>query len=111
MSATKPFDEVAIRMYREDPALAADMLNACLEDGDTEGFLLALRHVSKAFGGMPEVARATGLHEKTLYKSLSKKGNPSLKTLMGLVGAMGMRIALVPTEKQCVYRVETAVRS
>ena len=56
MSATKPFDEVAIRMYREDPSLAADMLNACLEDGDTEGFLLALRHVSKAFGGMPEVA-------------------------------------------------------
>ena len=101
MSATKPFDEVAIRMYREDPALAAEMLNACLEDGDTEGFLLALRHVSKAFGGMPEVARATGLHEKTLYKSLSKKGNPNLKTLMGVAGAMGMRIALVPAEKQC----------
>ncbi|GAB6112690.1 addiction module antidote protein [Desulfomicrobium salsuginis] len=105
MSATKPFDEVAIRMYREDPALAADMLNACLEDGDTEGFLLALRHVSKAFGGMPEVARATGLHEKTLYKSLSKKGNPNLKTLMGVAGAMGMRIALVPAEKQCDHRV------
>jgi len=46
MNATKPFDDVAIRMYREDPALAAAMLNACLEDGDTEGFLLALRHVS-----------------------------------------------------------------
>lgn len=48
MRATKPFDEVAIRMYREDPALAADMLNACLEDGDAEGFLLVLHHVSNA---------------------------------------------------------------
>jgi probable addiction module antidote protein len=54
---------------------------------------------------MPEVARATGLHEKTLYKSLSKKGNPNLKTLMGVAGAMGMRIALVPAEKQCDHRV------
>ena len=105
MSATKPFDDVAISMYREDPALAAEMLNACLEDGDMEGFLLALRHVSKAFGGMPEVARATGLHEKTLYKGLSKKGNPNLKTLMGVAGAMGMRIALVPAGKQCGRRV------
>lgn len=100
MNATKPFDDVAIKLYRDDPALAAVMLNACLEDGDTEGFLLALRHVSKAFGGMPEVARATGLHEKTLYKSLSSKGNPNLKTLIGVADAMGMRIALVPAEKR-----------
>lgn len=100
MNAAKPFDDVAIKLYREDPALAADMLNACLEDGDTEGFLLALRHVSKAFGGMPEVARAAGLHEKTLYKSLSSKGNPNLKTLIGVACAMGMRLALVTAEKR-----------
>jgi DNA-binding phage protein len=43
MNATKPFYDVAIRMYREDPALVADMLNACLEDGDTEGFLPVIR--------------------------------------------------------------------
>lgn len=100
MKATKPFDEMVIQMYRDDPALAAEMLNACLKDGNTEEFLLALRHATKAFGGMPEVAKATGLHEKTLYKSLSGKGNPNLKTLIGVAGAMGMRIALVPAEKQ-----------
>jgi probable addiction module antidote protein len=105
MNVTKPFDDVAVQLYRDDPALAADMLNACLEDGDTEGFLLALRHVSKAFGGMPEVARATGLHGKTLYKRLSSKGNPNLKTLMGVAGAMGTRIALVPAEKQHGHNV------
>ena len=66
MSATKPFEDMAIQMYREDPALAADMLNACLEDGEMEEFLLALRHVTKAFGGLSDVAWATGLHEKTL---------------------------------------------
>ena len=45
------------------------------------------------------MAKATGVHEKTLYKSLSGKGNPTLKTLIGVAGAMGMRIALVPAEK------------
>lgn len=99
MTATKPFEDVAIQMYREDPELAADMLNACLEDGSTEEFLLALRLVTKAFGGMAEVARATGLHEKTLYKSLSGKGNPNLKTLIGVAEVMGMRIAFVPDIK------------
>lgn len=104
MNATKPFDNVAVAMYREDPELAAKMLNACLEDGSTEEFLLALRHVTKAFGGMHEVAKATGLHEKTLYKSLSGKGNPNLKTLIGVAGAMGMRIALVPDAKRHGHR-------
>ena len=105
MSATKPFEDMAIQMYREDPALAADMLNACLEDGEMEEFLLALRHVTKAFGGMSEVAKATGLHEKTLYKSLSSKGNPNLKTLIGVAEVMAMRIALLPAEKHHNHRV------
>lgn len=72
------------------------MLNACLEDGEVEEFLLALRSVTKAFGGMAEVAKATGLHEKTLYKTLSEKGNPNLKTLLGTADVMGMRLAFVP---------------
>ena len=33
---------------KDDPALVVEMLNACLEDGD-----LALRHLAKAFGGIP----------------------------------------------------------
>ncbi|WP_177193040.1 DNA-binding protein [Desulfomicrobium apsheronum] len=45
------------------------------------------------------MARATGRHEKTLYKSLSSKENPNLKTLMDVAEAMGMRIPLVPTDK------------
>lgn len=94
-----PYDDVAADLYRDSPELAASVLNACLEDGDMEGFLLALRHVTKAFGSLPEVARATGLHEKTLYKSLAADGNPNLKTLMGLADALGMRLALLPRER------------
>lgn len=98
MKSTIPYDDVAVRLYRNEPALAAEMLNACLEDGDVEELLVALRHITKAFGGIPTVAKAGGLHEKTLYKTLSPKGNPNLKTLVGLAEAMGMRLAFVPVD-------------
>lgn len=105
MSAEKiqgavPYDEVAARMYADDPQLAADMLNACLAEGEMDEFLIALRHIAKAFGGLHEVARVTGLHEKTLYKSLNPTGNPTLKTLMGLADAMNMQLAFVPKTAQ-----------
>ena len=98
MKNAVPYDDVAVKMYKEDPALAAEMLNSCLEDGNLDELLIALRHMSKAFGGIPTVAKSTGLHEKTLYKTLSRQGNPNLKTLVSLAGAMGMRLAFVPAE-------------
>ena len=91
-----PYEDVAARMYADDPQLAADMLHACLEEGEVEEFLIALRHIVKAYGGLHEVASATGLHEKTLYKSLSASGNPTLKTLLGLARAINMQMAFVP---------------
>lgn len=95
-----PYDDVAARMYAKDPQLAADILNACLAEGEMDEFLIALRHIAKAFGGLHEVARVTGLHEKTLYKSLNPTGNPTLKTLMGLADAMNMQLAFVPKTAQ-----------
>ncbi len=65
---------MAVNLYRQDPALAAQVLNECLADGSVEEFLLALRHATKAFGGMPEFARATGVYEKKFCNMLSKKG-------------------------------------
>ena len=91
-----PYDDVAARLYANAPQLAADMLNACLDDGDVEEFLIALRHIVKAYGGLHEVASATGLHEKTLYKSLSASGNPTLKTLLGLAKAINMQVTFTP---------------
>lgn len=96
---TVPYDEVAVELYRDDPELAVNMLNTCLEEGDTQGLLVALRHISNAYGGIPEVAKNTGMHEKTLYKTLSAQGNPTLETLVSVAGAMGMRLAFVPAER------------
>ena len=57
---------MAVNLYKQAPVLAAQVLNECLADGSVKEFLLALCHATKAFGGMPEVAKATGYTKKAL---------------------------------------------
>ena len=78
-----------------DPIEAAGYLNAALEDGDKELFLLALRNVAEArLGGMSQLAAASGLNRESLYRMLSGKGNPELKSLDKLLHALGLKIAV-----------------
>jgi len=58
-----------------DPEEAAAYLNAALEDGDQQVFLLALRDVAEA-RGMSQVAREARLNREIMYRMLSPTGNP-----------------------------------
>lgn len=89
-------EDASVEMFRKDPELAADYLNSVLEDGDETDLMLALRTLSKAFGGVQEVARQADVNAHTLYRTLSEKGNPELKTLSAILKAMGMRLAIQP---------------
>lgn len=63
-----------------DPAEAAEYLNAALEDGSPEVFLMALKDVANA-KGISKIARETKLNRENLYRILSTHGNPKLKKL------------------------------
>lgn len=89
-------EEATITMFREDPSLAAEYLNDVLASGDEVDLMLALRDLSKAFGGIQEVARRADANPHTMYRTLSKQGNPSLKTLRAVLNAMGLRLAVQP---------------
>lgn len=78
----------------EDPGEAAQYLNACLEDGDPRVFLMALRDVAAARGGIRELSRETRLNRESLYRMLSKSGNPSLENLTAVLRACGLRLAV-----------------
>lgn len=77
----------------QDPEEAAAYLNAAIEDGDQQVFMLALRHVIQA-RGMTKVARETRLNRESLYKMLSATGNPQLASLNALLRSVGLRIAV-----------------
>jgi len=78
----------------QNPDDAAHYLNACLDDKDPRVFLLALRDVADAHGGVRALSRDAGLNRETLYRMLSKSGNPSLDSLAAVLKALGMRLAV-----------------
>ncbi len=79
----------------KDPEEAAGYLNAALEGGDTEVFLLALQNVIKAQGGVAKIAEKSHKSRTSLYKALSKNGNPHLKNTKEILSAIGMRFSVV----------------
>lgn len=83
-------------LYNYDPASALDSPEAisifmadALETGDTAYIAKALGVVARA-KGMTEIARETGLSREQLYRSFSEKGNPTLKTMIAVMRAVGV---------------------
>ena len=112
MKPDRDHEEASIEMFRDDPVLAANYLNSVLEDGDETDLMLALRTMSKAFGGVQEIARQADVNAHTLYRTLSAKGNPELRTLSSILQAMGMRLAIQPVGHRSTaglqLRIQTA---
>lgn len=63
-------------------------------DGDIEALLLSLRYVAEAQGGLGRLARKTHLNRESLYKTLSKKGNPKLQTVGLLLKGLGFQFSV-----------------
>lgn len=97
MKPSVSFDETRRKILR-DPESAAVYLEEMLQDGDMEQFTMALKHVAEAQGGVSGISRKTRLNRETLYRTLSKKGNPQLDTLTKILAAMKLRLSIVPAE-------------
>jgi probable addiction module antidote protein len=78
-----------------DQRFAAAYLQECLEDG-VETFLVALRDVARANGGIAGVAKTAEVRRESVYRALSRSGNPEFRTVDALVRALGLRITLAP---------------
>lgn len=99
MRRSRSHDEAMIQMIREDREFAAEYLRVAFEELDLEGgeisFLAALRQIVEARGGMAEIAEKAGLSRESLYRALSPKGNPTLKTMCKVVHATGLTFASI----------------
>lgn len=84
----------------KNPKEAAGYLNAALEDGDIDGFLEALRNVVEAQGGMTKLAKKTIKGRESLYKTISKSGNPYLRNTNDILHALGLQLAVTQQNKQ-----------
>jgi probable addiction module antidote protein len=78
----------------EDPRYAAEYLAQVLAEKDSAAFLIALKDVVEAGGGVGNLAGRVGLKRPSLYKILSKNGNPTLETLQEILGPLGLRVSM-----------------
>ena len=79
----------------KDPKYAAGYLSACLEE-DEKTFLVGLRDVAEARGGIRKLSKKTRLNREHLFRMLSKSGHPQLHSIRELVGAVGLKLTLQP---------------
>jgi len=81
-----------------DPREAAGYVNAALEDSD-EMFLIALRDVAEAHQ-MSAVANEAGVSRESIYRMLSKTGNPTHSNLRGILKALSLKLSVetLPSE-------------
>lgn len=92
--------DLEVAELRADRELAVEYLKAAMESldnpDDRAAGLLALRTVAEAYGGLGAVAADAGISRESLYRALSAKGNPTLKTLLAVLKAVGMKLSVEP---------------
>jgi probable addiction module antidote protein len=89
---TRPHEEF-LAEYLQDPRDVALYLNAALEDSE-EAFLEAIGDVAATVATMAEVADRAGIARQAAYRMLSRTGNPTYGSLIAILKALGLRLAI-----------------
>ncbi len=97
MRDSRPHDDAVVELLRDDPAFTDEYLSAALDEADQPGgreaLLAALRHIAEV-QGMTAVAERAGIPRESLYRALSPKGNPTIKTLLAVVNGAGLKLSV-----------------
>ena len=80
---------------RQSHNFAVAYLNVLVDDADQEELTAALGRIARSSGG-PRLAEKVELNAPSLYRTLSRRGNPELRSVAALLKAMGIRLALQP---------------
>ena len=92
--------EREVAELRANHELAVQYLKAAMESlddpDDRAAGLLALRTIAEAYGGLGAIAAEAGISRESLYRTLSPNGNPTLKTLLAVLKAVGMKLSVEP---------------
>ncbi|MNL72049.1 hypothetical protein D3C87_1972950 [compost metagenome] len=59
--------------------------------------------MAEAYGGLALVAQEAGITREALYRALSPTGNPTLKTLLAVLHALGMRLSVAPAGRTVIF--------
>jgi DNA-binding phage protein len=93
----RDFKDYHIEKLR-DPEDARIFISVALEeyeeDGDTEAFLLALKDVIEAQGGIAKITEHTKLSQQDVYDFFANKDNPRFDILEAILHALGFHLSV-----------------
>lgn len=92
MTAVMPFDPAEFLETEED---VSAFLNEAFATGDAKHIALCLGIAARA-KGMSTIAKETGLAREQLYRSFSAEGNPTLKSTLAVIHALGIAMTTMP---------------
>jgi len=77
----------------------AVFMSEAFKSNDVSYVAHALGVVARA-KGMSQIAGQTGLSREQLYRSFSERGNPTLKTTLAVMKALGVDLSATPHDSQ-----------
>ncbi len=98
LSKTKDYQEFLLKQL-QDSDLAAEYLSSAIQDGNIEEFLIALKNVAEAHGGIGLIAKMTKLNRQSMYKMFSEDGNPTISSLLLVLKAIGINVTFASHTK------------
>jgi DNA-binding phage protein len=96
---SKEYRETVLARIRNDKAFAKALYEQALEAllaGEHAEGLSMLRDMVHAEITFKELARQTGLNEKTLHRTLSRRGSPTVRTVAKIIAAIKEDLNFVP---------------
>jgi DNA-binding phage protein len=99
MALTRSYRETVVKRIQGDPAFARALYAeavASILGGETAVGLSQLRDIVHALVTFPELARVTGVPEKSLHRALSAHGNPRASTLGKVVVGIRESLGFIP---------------
>lgn len=99
MRKYRNYQEYLIKSLK-DPEEASAYLKACLDEAieanEFSIFLVALRNVVEAHGGVSEISSKMNVGRESFYKSLSQKGKPRFSTIIQALKSCGVEMDFHP---------------
>ena len=89
-----------LKKQLQNPDMSAEYLSAAVREGSLEGFLIALKSVAEAHGGIGTIAKVTNLNRQSMYRMFSERGNPTVSNLLTVLHALGIEISFISQEKK-----------
>ncbi len=101
---SRPFDPAN---YLKTDTARVLYMNECLKVGDATHIADAVGVIARS-RGMTQIAKEADVSRESLYKSLSKKGNPEFATILKLMAALDLTLCVKQKRKS---KAKVAVKS